>query len=356
MFNTSYSFDDILIIPRCSSVPSRNDISLVPLPLGQFDHSINLPFISSPMLTVTGETLAKELVSAGGFPVIPRRQHVKEQLRLSEGLSSLSDFGSNQIYPHAIATGLDKERIDKLLASGVRTIVVDVAFGANIRTIETVRYIKDNAGVSVFVIAGNTAAVEDSAALLDAGADALRVGIGGGAACTTRLVTGVGVPTFQSIINAYDARKIIFGDNTRLINKHPIIADGGIRSPGDACKSFVAGADFVMMGSQFAGTRESPGKIVSLNGIMYKPYAGMASSLSNPSSSFIEGDSGLVPVAGSVKHVLNNYTAGLRSAMSYIGVSSMAQLRHYVEGTSPKNRFTLVTASSLKESNIRLEK
>jgi len=240
------------------------------------------------------------------------------------------------------------DRIEALVHAEVDVIVVDTAHGHSEQVLATVREIKKRHDIQV--IAGNIATGEAAKDLIEAGADAVKVGIGPGSICTTRVVTGVGVPQFTAIRNvckAADAYGI------------PVIADGGIRLSGDIAKAIAAGASCVMMGSLFGGLDESPGEIVIRHGRRFKSYRGMGSagamaagsadrygqSKETPSSKFVpEGVEGLVPYRGSLSDFVFQMTGGLRAAMGYCGCRTIAELRD-------KARFVRITAAGVKESH-----
>jgi IMP dehydrogenase len=207
------------------------------------------------------------------------------------------------------------------LSIGAQVICVDVAHGHHAMMEGCLKTLKDKYADSVHVMAGNVATLEGFDALASWGADSIRVGIGGGSICSTRLVTGHGIPTFQSILDcaktSYDVK---------------IIADGGIKTTGDMVKAYAAGADFVIIGSMLAGTKETPGEVFfGQKGKKYKVYRGMASSAAQQDwrgkFSAPEGVSTTVPFRGSVGPILQNFVGGIRSGLSYSGVRSLKELR-----------------------------
>lgn len=250
-----------------------------------------------------------------------------------------------------IGVGRD-ERVDALVDAGVDVLVVDTAHGHSQGVIDCVRWIKQRYP-SIQVIAGNIATAEAARALADAGADGVKVGIGPGSICTTRIVTGVGVPQITAIANVANALA-----NTKL----SVIADGGIRFSGDVCKAIAAGASVVMIGSLFGGSEEAPGDVELYQGRAYKSYRGMGSlgamaqvqgssdryfqEFSNDSTKLVpEGIEGRVPYKGSVVGIIQQLTGGLRSSMGYIGCDNIAKMRS-------EAKFVRVTQAGVRESHV----
>lgn len=225
------------------------------------------------------------------------------------------------------------ERTDALLQAGADVIVIDVAHGHNARAIETTKLLRKTFGSKIEIIAGNIATPEAARDLAKAGADGLKVGIGPGAACTTRIVTGVGVPQLSAIMDvAKEAKKLGI----------PFIADGGVRNSGDLAKALAAGADTAMIGNLLAGTKESPGEYILERGVAYKYYRGMASYEASSEKTRIdgatdgffrspEGASGRVPYRGEAGMVVTDLVSGLRSSMSYLGARNLADFQKNAE-------------------------
>lgn len=242
------------------------------------------------------------------------------------------------------------ERAGSLAEAGVDALVVDVAHGHNMRVVEAVKNLKKKfAGIEI--VAGNIATYDGVRDLVRAGADAIKIGIGPGAACTTRIVTGVGVPQITAIIEAAKAARQ---------SAIPIIADGGVKNSGDFAKALAAGADSVMIGSLLAGTDEAPGEYLMEDGVAYKFYRGMASyeaaedkkNIDNARDGFHrapEGKSGRVPYRGQAKVAVADLLAGLRSSMSYLGAKNLKTFRQNAA-------FIKMTEAGLKESLPRNNK
>jgi IMP dehydrogenase len=282
------------------------------------------------------------------------------------GMITVKDFDKAESFPHAckdsygqlrvgasVGTSPDTDdRVEALVRAGVDVLVVDTAHGHSRNVIERVRMIKANYP-SIQVIGGNIATGAAAVALADAGADGVKVGIGPGSICTTRIVTGTGVPQITAIANVSEALR------NRGI---PLIADGGIRFSGDVAKALVAGAHSVMMGSMFAGTEEAPGEVELYQGRTYKSYRGMGSlgAMSQTQGSsdryfqdaskgaeklVPEGIEGRVPYKGPVSAIVHQLMGGVRSAMGYTGSADMETMR-----TRPE--FVRVTAAGMSESHV----
>ena len=241
------------------------------------------------------------------------------------------------------------ERAERLIDAGVDMVVVDTAHGHSQRVLDAVAQIKKISN-SVRIIAGNVATAEGTRALIDAGADAVKVGIGPGSICTTRIVAGVGVPQLSAIMSAVDAA------HSAGI---PVIADGGIKYSGDLAKAIAAGASVVMVGSLLAGTEESPGEVYLHQGRSYKAYRGMGSvgamargsadryfqaEVSDTHKLVPEGIEGQVPFKGPVSHVIHQLAGGLRAAMGYVGGATINEFQE-------RATFVRITGAGLMESH-----
>jgi IMP dehydrogenase len=242
------------------------------------------------------------------------------------------------------------ERAEMLMAAGVDCLVVDTAHGHSDLVLQQVRRIQ-RATNKVAVIAGNVATREGAKALIDAGADAIKVGIGPGSICTTRIVAGVGVPQLTAIIEAVEAARAA---------SVPVIADGGVKYSGDLAKAIAAGADCVMIGSLLAGTDESPGEVFLYQGRSYKSYRGMGSlgamgagsadryfqqDVKDQVKLVPEGVEGQVPYRGSVAAIVHQLAGGLRAAMGYVGAETIPEFQQ-------KARFMRITSAGLRESHV----
>ena len=276
---------------------------------------------------------------------------VKDIQKSSDHPYASKDLKERLIVGAAVGVGADTEnRVDLLIDAGVDVIVVDTAHGHSQGVLDQVKWIKKNYP-KTDVIGGNIATADAAKALVDAGADGVKVGIGPGSICTTRIVAGVGVPQITAIHNVAEALK-----NKKI----PLIADGGIRYSGDVSKALAAGAYTVMLGSMFAGTEEAPGEVELFQGRSYKSYRGMGSigamqqgskdryfqdSEDNAEKLVPEGIEGRVPYKGSVKNVIHQLMGGLRASMGYVGVKTIKDMRLKAE-------FVQITNSGIRESHV----
>lgn len=300
-----------------------------------YEHRIEKMLVINDKFQLRGMVTFRDIEKAKSYPLASK----DSQGRLRVGA--------------AVGTGADtEERVTALAAAGIDVIVVDTAHGHSKGVLDRVRWVKQNFP-EVQVIGGNIATGAAALALVEAGADAVKVGIGPGSICTTRIVAGVGVPQISAIANVSSALK-----GTGV----PMIADGGIRYSGDLSKAIVAGADSVMMGSMFAGTEESPGEIELFQGRSYKSYRGMGSmgamaQAQGSSDRYFqdtsagaeklvpEGIEGRVPYKGSMSAIIHQLMGGLRASMGYTGCATIEQMR-----TEPE--FVRITGAGMAESHV----
>jgi len=309
-------FDDVLLVPHYSDIISRKNIDLRSNLSGFRD--FRLPIISSPMDTVTGSRMAIAMGSAGGLGIIHRYNDPQAQSRLIEYAKKM---GAGSVGAAVGVSGDYLERVGLLLAAGCDVICIDVAHGHHALMRHALKVLRKTHGFNFHIMAGNVATLEGFNDLADWGANSIRVGIGGGSICSTRIQTGHGIPTLQSVVDCSTSDR----DAT-------LIADGGIRTSGDIVKALAAGADFVMIGSLLAGTTEAPGDVIHEgNGDKVKTYRGMASKEAQIDwrghTSSIEGVSSLVPYKGPVHNILGELEIGLKSGLSYTGASTLRELQ-----------------------------
>ncbi len=313
------TYDDVLLVPRYSEIRSRKEIDIS----NDLDDNIRLrvPIIASPMDTVSGFEMASLMSKMGGLSVIHRYMDVSEQARIVGDLKS----ETGAYVAAAIGTGkTNMTRAHCLIKAGVDVLCVDVAHGHHIAVREIIESLRASEWANdVHIMAGNVATPEAVSSLATWGANSIRIGIGGGSICSTRIQTGHGVPTLQSVLDCasvadeYDVK---------------IIADGGIRNSGDIVKSYAAGADFVMIGSLLAGTTEAPGRIITMGDRKYKEYRGMASAEAQMDwrgrTASLEGVSSMIPYKGPVLPILEQIENGVRSGFSYSGARTFAEFQN----------------------------
>ncbi|MFB6201952.1 MAG: guanosine monophosphate reductase [Halorhabdus sp.] len=337
---TGRSYGDVLLVPQRSPVDSRDDVDLsAPLTPGI---TLDRPLLSAPMDTVTERETAIALSRAGGFGTIHRFLTIEEQAAEIRAVVEADErVGA--------AVGIAErflERTERALEAGADAIVVDVAHAHLEQCLSAVEQLVAEYDPENLVV-GNVATAQGVEDLYAAGADAVKVGIGPGSHCTTRKVAGAGVPQLTAVDQCADAAADL---------DVPIIADGGVRSSGDAVKALMAGADTVMLGSLFAGTAESPGDVVEVDGERYKRSRGMATTAAaedrtdkdtdGPDAD--EGVEGLTPYSGSLDDVVDRFAAGIRSGLSYCGGHTISQAR-------AKAEFIAVEASAREREGAHVD-
>lgn len=325
-------FDDILLIPQHSDVSSRNDVSLATtLGKGLNGVAMSIPIIAAPMDTVCEHEMASSIRKAGGFGIIHRYMPIEKQVEQVGIAKAMGGPAGGSVG----ARGEFTHDAVRLVNAGALLILIDIANGHSEHAVAAVKELRQVFGNQIHIMAGNVATWEGFARLADAGADSIRVGIGGGSACTTRVVSGHGVPTLSSIMDIRE--RVAYNEGPTLI------ADGGIRNSGDAAKALAAGAQALMLGRLLAGTKESPGEVVDGR----KVFRGMASREAQEEGrgivSGVEGITTTVPFVGSVTNIINDFNAGLKSALSYTGVDNLIDF--HAEAV-----YNRVTSSTLNET------
>jgi IMP dehydrogenase len=327
-----YTYDDINIIPKYSEIEHRDKINIST----RFTKKtlLDIPIISSPMDTITGLDMAREMMNWGGVGVIHRFMSIEEQAELMNKLCYMP--GSEHVIlkndlPRCAAIGVKDdylERSQELFNNGCNVLLIDVAHGYHKLVGEAIEEIKTRLE-QIEVIAGSVATGEATKYLCEKGADAIRVGIGNGSLCETRIRTGVGIPQVSALLEC-----VAIADTYSV----PVIADGGIRNVGDVCKGLACGADTIMLGSLLSGTKESPGEIEKVgkwpNEQLYKKYRGSASLDSKKSrgdKKNVEGNHKVIPYKGKVKRIINDIREGLRSSFSYVGANNLSEFHSKVE-------------------------
>ena len=327
-----YTYDDINIIPKYSEIEHRDKINIST----RFTKKtlLDIPIISSPMDTITGLDMAREMMNWGGVGVIHRFMSIEEQAELMNKLCYMP--GSEHVIlkndlPRCAAIGVKDdylERSQELFNNGCNVLLIDVAHGHHKLVGEAIEKIKTRLE-NIEVIAGSVATGEATKYLCEKGADAIRVGIGNGSLCETRIRTGVGIPQVFAIIDC-----VSIADDYNV----PIIADGGVRNIGDVCKGLACGADTIMLGSLLSGTKETPGTIEKIgkwpNEQLHKKYRGSASLDSKKSRGHnknVEGNHKVIPYKGKVKRIINDIQDGIRSSFSYVGANTIDEFHSKVE-------------------------
>jgi len=340
------TYDDVLLLP-CYSAIRRRDVVLATRLTRRL--SLAIPILSAPMDTVTESAMAIALATAGGLGVIHMNMSPAKQ---AAQIKKVKKSGKTKLLTAAAISFGDNglPRAEALLKAGVDILVIDTAHGHSKGVIDMTKLLKrDKRFSKVDIIAGNVGTSEGVKDLIKAGADAVKVGIGPGSICTTRVVAGIGVPQLSAVMFAVKAA---------AKSGVPIIADGGINYSGDIVKALAAGASAVMIGRLLAGTREAPGKLVRRGGQLFKTYRGMGSFEAmqlgskdrynqvglTVSKLIPEGVSAHVPYTGLAVDVVEQLVGGLKSGMIYVGAANLTELKN-------KARFVRITEASLKESH-----
>tara|TARA_Y100001935_G_scaffold33391_1_gene26700 strand:+ start:398 stop:1468 length:1071 start_codon:yes stop_codon:yes gene_type:complete len=338
------TFDDVTLVPKYSEIlPTEVDTSII---LTKF-LKLKIPLLSSAMDTVTESKMAIAMAKAGGIGIIHRNLDIKKQIQEIKKVKK-----HKLLVGAAVGAGpTEFRRAEAVLKENVDLLVVDTAHGHTKKVAEIVKYIKKRKNKTTALCAGNIATAEAAKFLIKLGVDIIKVGIGPGSICTTRLVAGIGVPQLSAILNV---RKGIRKGNTK------IISDGGIKYSGDLAKAFAAGADAVMIGSLFAGTEEAPGKLIRKNGKLFKSFRGMGSvgamnkgsadryfqfKQKDVSKYVPEGVEGLAKYKGKVSKVIFKLIGGLKSSMGYLGSKQIKNLRN-------KPNFVKITKAGFYESMV----
>ena len=338
------TFDDVTLVPKYSEIlPSDVDTSIK---LTNF-LKLKIPILSSAMDTITESKMAIAIGKAGGIGIIHRNLDIQKQLL------EIKKVKKHKILVGAAVGAGPKEfdRASAILKENVDMIVVDTAHGHTKKVAEIIRFIKKKKNKKTALCAGNVATAEAANFLRKLGVDIIKVGIGPGSICTTRLVAGIGVPQLSAILNVRNGLK---SKNIK------IISDGGIKYSGDLAKAFAAGADAVMIGSLFAGTNETPGKLIKKNGKLFKSFRGMGSigamnkgsadryfqSKQKDISKYVpEGVEGLARYKGKVNDIIYKLVGGLRSSMGYLGSKQIKYLRN-------NPQFVKITKAGFYESMV----
>ena len=338
------TFDDVTMAPKYSGVlPSEVDTSTKL----SANLTLKIPLLSSAMDTVTESKMAIAIAKAGGIGVIHRNLNIKKQI---EEIRKVKKQGL--LVGAAVGAGpLELKRAEAILKEQINLIVVDTAHGHSKKVAEIVKAIKKIKTKKTTLCAGNIATADAAKFLIKLGVDIVKVGIGPGSICTTRLIAGIGVPQLSAILAVKQGIKN---------NKTKIISDGGIKYSGDIAKALSAGADAVMIGSLFAGSTETPGKLIKKNGKLFKSFRGMGSvgamnkgsadryfqKKQKDTSKYVpEGVEGFVKYKGDVKNIIYKLIGGLKSSMGYLGAKKVLYLK-------TKPNFVKITKAGFYESMV----
>lgn len=316
----SYSFDDVLIVPKYNRILSRRDVSFQTQVTTNY--RLDIPIIAANMDTVCESNMAIAIGRLGGLGVIHRFLDINNQVAEVKKVQE-----HDLITAAAIGVKDYEERVKALAEVGINILVLDVAHGHSKRVGKTLDYIKDNYP-KIDVMVGNIATKDAAEYFISKKADAIKIGIGPGSMCTTRIMAGAGVPQLTAIMDAYEASQ----------GRVPLCADGGLKNSGDIVKAIGAGADTIMSGSFFSGTTESPGEVIRIDGEDYKEYRGMASYLAtvkkmaldgtkNEEVVHVEGEMTKIPFKGPVTPIINRLLGGLASGMTYLGAKDIEALK-----------------------------
>ena len=338
------TFDDVTLAPKYSEIlPSEVNTNTQLAP----KLKLKIPLLSSAMDTVTESKMAIAIAKAGGIGVIHRNLNIKNQILEIKKVKK-----QKLLVGAAVGAGPNEfDRAKAIIQEGVDLIVVDTAHGHTKKVGEIIKFIKKLKNNKITLCAGNIATPEAAKFLIKLGVDIIKVGIGPGSICTTRLVAGIGVPQLSAILSVRNGLK----------NKNvKIISDGGIKYSGDLAKAFAAGADAVMIGSLFAGSDETPGKLIKKNGKLFKSFRGMGSvgamnkgsadryfqTKQKDVSKYVpEGVEGFVKYKGDVGSIIYKLIGGLKSSMGYLGSKNIAKLRI-------KPNFVKITKAGFYESMV----
>jgi len=341
VFETGLTFDDLLLVPRYSKINSRSEVDISSNLTPQI--RLQIPIISSNMSDITDAKMAITLGKLGSLGVLPRFVTPEEEA------NNVQKIKKEKLIS-AAAVGCKKgefERAEKLIKAGVDILVIDVAHGHMEQHIKMTKRVKMVFGKKVKIISGNVATYQGAYDLFKAGADSIKVGIGPGSVCITRVETGFGVPQMTAVFETVRAARKF---------KKTVICDGGMKSSGDIVKALAAGSSAVMTGYLFAGTKEAPGKVITKNGKLYKTYNG-STSLNEKIAHLkkvrkvvnenylnqIEGVESIVPYKGPVSEILEKYCSNIRSGFSYCGAKNIKTLWK-------KAKFMQITNNSLREN------
>ena len=341
MIREALTYDDVLLVPQYSDIESRKEVSIGNWLDEERGLWFNLPLIASPMDTVCEDKMAITLGKMGGLGIVHRYNTIEQQVKMASNI-----FEKLDTHKVGFAIGITGDYLNRARAlvedEGAKILCLDVAHGDHILMKKALITLREKLGNGPHLMAGNVATLEGVERLADWGANSIRVGIGGGSICSTRIQTGHGVPSLDSVMEC-----------ARTFRNVTIIADGGIKNSGDIVKALAVGGDFAMLGSVLAGSSDTPGEVYisSRNGDATKVYRGMASKDAQMDwrgkTSSLEGISTTIPYKGNTSEIIDQLENGIRSGLSYSGVRSIQELW-------AKAKFIRQTASGTRESDTHI--
>jgi IMP dehydrogenase len=345
---TSLCFDDILLVPKYSRISSRHKVNISST-IGNPNNpeawiKLDLPIMTAPMEFINSNQMIQEIVKSGGIAFIQRYQDKERRFSQYSLLSEEAKKSKRVGFSLSLEECLDVDFINSVLDLGVTLFLIDVANGHTEHILNAVKQLRLSVPNNIHIMTGNVSSYEAYKDLMYYGADSVRVGIGGGAACTTRVVTGFGVPVLGSLMDIYE--------NISSDEVNGIISDGGIKNTGDIVKALAAGASAVMIGTMFAGHDECEGR--DENGFLFR---GIASQSSQESSVYglvpekeinhVEGVSGYIASKGKIENTINSIRYNIKSGLSYCGSKNLDVFKK-------ESTFIKVSFASLQESNSRI--
>lgn len=341
MFREALTYDDVLLVPQFSEIVSRKEVSIGNWLDEERGLWLDLPLIASPMDTVCEDKMAITLGKMGGLGIVHRYNTIEQQVKMASNI-----FEKLDTHKVGFAIGITGDYLNRARAlvedEGAKILCLDVAHGDHILMKNALITLREKLGNGPHLMAGNVATLEGAERLADWGANSIRVGIGGGSICSTRIQTGHGVPSLDSVMEC-----------ARTFKDVTIIADGGIKNSGDIVKALAVGGDFAMLGSVLAGSSDTPGEVFvsARHGDATKVYRGMASKDAQMDwrgkTSSLEGISTTIPYKGSTSEIIDQLENGIRSGLSYSGARSIRELW-------AKAKFIRQTASGTRESDTHI--
>lgn len=340
---SSLCFDDVLLVPKKSNVSTRSTVD-IKTKLGNPNNPeahiyLDIPFLLAPMDFISTNEMIYKIINRGGMAFINRWQSSENRFRQLGELSKLLPSNNKLGFSINIEETNNVDLIDSILSHNVKTLLIDTAFAHTEICIKAVKRLRSLVPNSIHIMVGNVSSYEAYNDLMNSGSDSVRVGIGGGAACNTRFVTGFGVPVLASIMDVYN--------NIKSNEINGLISDGAVKQTGDIVKALAAGASAVMMGSMFAGHKECAGNDFRGTASLSLQLDTMKVDPENIGSLHVEGVHGKVEKRGNVEDTINQMVNSLKSGMSYCGSYNLEDFRE-------NSKFIVVSSQSINESGTRV--